>query len=90
MRSILETAGFADVAINRETPAVIGSAPEEETEHACIIAPAGRLIDEKKPDDAVREKIRQEIVEAFTAAYARGKSMLLPSTVFIVTAQRPR
>ena len=90
VRSILKTAGFADVEINREAPAIIGSAPEEEAEHACIIAPAGRLIDEKKPDDAVREKIRQEMVEAFAAAYAQGKSTLLPSTVFIVTAQRPR
>jgi len=89
VRSILETAGFADVEINRETPAIIGSAPEEEAEHACIIVPAGRLIDEKGPDDAVREKIRQEMIEAF-AAYAGGKQMLLPSTVFIVTAQRPR
>src|SRR6266404_4153979 len=65
VRSILETAGFADIEINRETPAIIGSAPEEEAEHACIIAPAGRLIDEKKPDDAVRAKIRLEMVEAF-------------------------
>ena len=90
VRSILETAGFADIEINRETPAIIGSAPEEEAEHACIIAPAGRLIDEKKPDDAVRAKIRLEMVEAFAAAYAQGKSMLLPSSVFIVTAQRPQ
>jgi SAM-dependent methyltransferase len=89
VRSILETAGFAEVEISRETPAIIGSTPEEEAEHACIIAPAGRLIDEKKPDDAVRAKIRQEMTEAF-ATYAGGKPMLLPSTVFIVTAQRPR
>ena len=86
VRSILETAGFADVEINRETPDISGSAPEE---YACTIGPPSRLIDEKKPDEAVREKIRREMVEAF-AAYAQGKSMLLPSTVFIVTARRPR
>jgi SAM-dependent methyltransferase len=89
VRSILEAAGFADVEISRETPAIIGSTPEEEAEHACIIAPAGRLIDEKKPDDTVRETIKREMVEAF-AAYARGGPMLLPSTVFLVTARRAR
>ena len=88
MRSVLERAGFADVEIKRETPYIIGSTPEEEADYACIMSPAGRLIDEKKPDDAVREKIRREMIEAF-AAYARGKPMLLPSTVFVVTAQRP-
>ena len=89
VRSILETAGFADIAIDRETPMITGSTPEEEAEHACIMGPSGRLIDEKKPNEALRETIRQEMVEAF-AAYARGKELLLPSTVFAVTARRPR
>jgi SAM-dependent methyltransferase len=88
VRSILETAGFADIAIDRETPMITGSTPEEEAEHACIMGPSGRLIDEKKPNEALRETIRQEMVEAF-AAYARGKEILLPSTVFVVTARRP-
>ena len=85
VRSIIETAGFAHAEINRETPDIIGSTPEEEADYACIMSPAGRLIDEKKPDEAAREKIRHEIIEA----YAGGKPMLLPSTVFIVTARRP-
>jgi SAM-dependent methyltransferase len=89
VRTILDKAGFADVEIKRETPDIIGSAPEEEADYACLMSPAGRLIDEKKPDEAVREKIRQEMIEAF-AAYAGGKPMMLPSTVFIVTARRPR
>jgi SAM-dependent methyltransferase len=88
VRSILETAGFVDVEINRETPDITSSTPEEEAEHACIMGPSARLIDEKKPDDAVRAKIRREITEAF-AAYAGGREMLLPSTVFLVTARRP-
>jgi SAM-dependent methyltransferase len=90
VRSVIEKAGFVDIEINRETPDIIGSTPEAEADYACIMSPAGRLIDEKKPDDAVRETIRQEMIEAFAAAYAQSKSMLLPSTVFIVTAQRPR
>ena len=89
VRSILDTAGFAEVEIACETPLITGSTPEEEAEHACIMGPSGRLIDEKKPEEALHERIRREMVEAF-AAYARGKEMLLPSTVFVVTAQRPR
>ena len=88
VRSILDTAGFADVEIDREMPLIAGSTPEEEAEHACIMGPSGRLIDEKNPDDALRERIRREIVEAF-AAFAQGKALLLPSTVFVVTARRP-
>jgi SAM-dependent methyltransferase len=87
VRSILETAGFADIEINRETPDIISSTPEEEAEHACIMGPSARLIDEKKPGDAVRATIRREITEAF-AAYAGDKEMRLPSTVFLVTARR--
>jgi SAM-dependent methyltransferase len=89
VRSFLQTAGFADIAIDRETPLIAGSTPDEEAEHACIMGPSGRLIDEKKPDDALRERIRQEMIEAF-AAFARGQELRLPSTVFVVTARRPR
>jgi SAM-dependent methyltransferase len=84
----LERAGFADVVIDRETPDIIGSTPEEEAEYACVMGPPARLIEEKKPDQPVRAMIRQEMAEAF-ADYARGGPMRLPSTVFLVTAQRP-
>ena len=80
---------FADVEIDRETPDIIGSTPEEEAELACIMQPSGLLIDEKKPGDTTREEIMREMVEAF-AAYSGGIEMLLPSTVFLVTARRPR
>jgi SAM-dependent methyltransferase len=89
VRSILDTAGFTDIAIDRETPPISGSTAEEEAEHACIMGPSGRLIDEKKPEEALRERIRREMAEAF-AAFARGKELLLPSTVFVVTARSPR
>jgi len=88
VRSILETAGFAEVAIARETPEIIGSTPEEEADYACAMGPPARLIDEKAPGEAVRETIKREMVEAF-AAYVTGSQMLLPSTVFLVTARRP-
>jgi SAM-dependent methyltransferase len=89
VRSFLAAAGFSAIEIHRETPAIRGSTPEEEAEHACIMGPSGRLIDEKQPPPAVREAIRREMSEAF-AAYANGAAMLLPSTVFVVTARRAR
>ena len=54
-----------------------------------IIGPVARLIDEKQPDETMRETIKREMAEAFSA-YARGTAMGLPSTVFVVTAERPR
>jgi len=88
VRSFLRTAGFEAIAVHRETPDIIGSSPEEEAEHACIMGPPGRLIDEKQPDAAVRETIRREMTEAF-AAHANHGKMLLPATILLVTAQRP-
>ena len=51
------------------------------------MGPSGRLIEEKKPQESVRELIKQEMTEAF-AAYAKGQEMVLPSTIFLVTARR--
>jgi SAM-dependent methyltransferase len=87
VRSILATAGFEAIEIRRETPDIISSSPEEEAEHALIMGPSGRLIEEKKPQESVRELIKQQMTEAF-AAYAKGKEMVLPSTIFLVAARR--
>jgi SAM-dependent methyltransferase len=89
VQEFLGKAGFADIAVHREHPDIFASTPEEEAEHASIMGPSGRLIDEKKPDAATRQAIRREIEEAF-AAYTRGGKMSLPSTVFLVTAHRPQ
>lgn len=89
VRSFLGTAGFEQIEIHRETPDITGATPEEEAEHACIMGPSGRLIDEKNPNESVRLTIRREMTEAFAAA-TKGGSMRLPSTVLLVTAQRPR
>jgi SAM-dependent methyltransferase len=88
VRSFLGAAGFAAIEIHRETPGIIGSTPQEEAEHACIMGPSGRLIDEKQPDAATRGRIRADIEEAFAAALRDGNTRL-PSTVLLVTAQRP-
>jgi SAM-dependent methyltransferase len=88
VRGFLGTAGFGDIAIHREHPDIWASTPREEAEHACIMGPSGRLIDEKKPDAATRVAIERDIEEAFTAQLRDGKTAL-PSTVFLVTARRP-
>jgi SAM-dependent methyltransferase len=88
VRAFLGTAGFADIEIHREHPDIFASAPKEEAEHACIMGPSGRLIDEKKPAAATLQTIRREIEEAF-AGHAKDGGTALPSTVFLVTAHRP-
>jgi SAM-dependent methyltransferase len=87
VRTFLEQAGYREVEIRRETPEILGASPGEEAEHACIMGPSARLIDEKQPQESVRELIKQEMTEAFVA-YAMGKEMVLPSTIFLVTARR--
>jgi SAM-dependent methyltransferase len=89
VRSFLGAAGFDGVRIDRETANIFGSSPQEEAEHACLMGPSGRLIDEKNPDEATRQAIRRELEEAF-AAHAGGKEMLLRATMFVVTAYRGR
>jgi SAM-dependent methyltransferase len=89
VRSFLGAAGFEAVEIHRETPDILASTPREEAEHACIMGPSARLIDEKNPDEAGRQTLRREIEEAF-AAYAKDGGTQLPATVFLVTARRPR
>jgi len=89
VRSFLGAAGFEAIEIHRETPDILASTPQEEAEHACIMGPSARLIDEKNPDEAARQTIRREIEEAF-AAYAKDDGTRLPSTVFLVAARRPR
>jgi SAM-dependent methyltransferase len=87
VRSFLGAAGFAEIAVAREHPDIFASTAGEEAEHACIMGPSGRLIDEKKPDEATRQTIRREIEDAFAARFHGGKAVL-PSTVFLVTARR--
>lgn len=88
VRGFLGQAGFADVAIRSEHPAIAVSDPQEEAAHSCIMGPVARLIDEKQPDEATRAAIRREIEDVFAAH--TGGAMTLPSTVLLVTARRPQ
>ncbi len=88
VKEFLGEAGFSDIAITREHPDMLAASPEEEARGACIMGPAGRLIDEKKPGEAILETIRREI-EAALAAHARNGEVRLSSTVLLVTAVKP-
>jgi SAM-dependent methyltransferase len=88
VRAFLGTAGFVDVAIDREHPEMFASAPAGEAEFACLMGPVARLIDEKQPDEATRRLIRLEIEEAFADCFKSGNATL-SSTVLLVSALRP-
>ena len=88
IRGVLAAAGFADVTVERAHPTIIGGSPEEEARQALMMGPTARLIEEKKPSEATREKIAREIEAAFAAEASAGP-MRLPATIFLVTARRP-
>src|SRR5262249_14439646 len=88
VRSFLGSAGFADIAIEREHPEVIASSPAEEADYACLMGPPARLIDDRQAGDAPPGTIGSGIGVVF-AAYFRSGKFTLPSTVLLVTAVGP-
>jgi SAM-dependent methyltransferase len=87
VRGILAGAGFADISIERAHPTIIGGSAEEEARQALMMGPTARLIETKKPSEAVRQKIADEVAAAF-AALASAGPIRLPATVFLVTARK--
>ena len=87
VRGILDAAGFSQVEVARQAVDIVGSTPDAEAALACIIGPPGALLDEHLADEATRDAIRQDIAAAF-APYAASGTMLLPATVFVVSATR--
>jgi SAM-dependent methyltransferase len=83
---VLAAAGFVGVNVDRAHPTIVCGSPEEEARQALLMGPTARLIEEKKPTEAIRRTIAQEIEAAFAAA---GSTPLrLPATIFIVAARR--
>jgi SAM-dependent methyltransferase len=84
---VLEAAGFVEVNVDRAHPTIVCGSPEEEARQALMMGPTARLIEEKKPTEAIRQTIAREIEAAFAAA---GPSPLrLPATIFVVAARWP-
>ena len=65
IRRVLTAAGFADITIERAHPTIICGSPEEEARQALMMGPTARLIEAKKPDEATRNVIAEEIAAAF-------------------------
>jgi SAM-dependent methyltransferase len=88
IREVLAAAGFAEIAVERAHPTIIGGSPEEEARQALMMGPTARLIEEKKPNEATRQTIAREIEAAFAAEAASGP-IRLAATIFLVAARRP-
>ncbi len=87
VRRVLSGAGFADIAVERAHPTIIGGSAEEEARQALMMGPTARLIEAKKPSEAVRRAIADEIAAAFAAEASAGP-IRLPATIFLVSARR--
>lgn len=88
IRGFLAAAGFAVITVERAHPTIIGGATEEEARQALTMGPTARLIEEKNPDEAIRQTIAREIEAAF-AAEAGTEPIRLAATIFLVSARRP-
>jgi SAM-dependent methyltransferase len=88
IRGVLTAAGFAEIAVERAHPTIIGGSPEEESRQALTMGPTARLIEAKNPDEATRQAIARDIEAAFAAEAAAGP-IRLPATIFLVSARRP-
>jgi SAM-dependent methyltransferase len=88
VRHILAEAGFAEIAIDRAHPTIIGGTAEEEARQALTMGPTARLIEAKQPSDATRQMIADDIALAF-AAEAKAGPIRLSATIFLVTARCP-
>jgi SAM-dependent methyltransferase len=86
VRRILAAAGFSEITIERAYPTIIGGSPEEEARQALMMGPTARLIEAKRPSDATRQLIAEEIATAFAAEASSGP-IRLPATIFLVAAQ---
>ena len=91
LRGILEGAGFPAPRIDAQAVPLVGASPDEEAALACVMGPAANLLDERAAPEHLRESVRREIAEAFlpfAADSAAGAKMLLPASVYLVSARR--
>jgi len=89
LRGILSPAGFAEIRVDKREFHVIGRSAASEAEHAAVLGPSGRLLDEKHADEATRQAIVKETELAFAAYEAPNGEVRLPGTFLLVTARRP-
>ncbi len=86
VQDTLTAAGFHHVEVTPEAVPVLDDSLDDAARIACIMGPAGALLDEKSADPATRAAIAAEIRDAF-APFNTGKPLRLPAMVFIVKAR---
>jgi len=89
LRGILNQAGFVDIGVDKRAFHVLGKSAVAEAEHAGVLGPSGRLLDEKQADAATRQAIVKETEGAFAAYAAPNGEVRLPGMFLLVTARRP-
>ena len=89
LHGVLSGAGFAGIAIAPTRFHVIGKSAASEAEHAGVLGPSGRLLDEKEADAATRRAVVKETEAAFAPYADGGGEIRLPGTFLLVRAQRP-
>jgi SAM-dependent methyltransferase len=87
LRGILDSAGFADIAIEPRQFLVHGDTAANVAEHAGQMGAVQRLIDEKNAKAATRAAIVKDIAAAF-APYETAAGLRIPATFLLVTARR--
>jgi ubiquinone/menaquinone biosynthesis C-methylase UbiE len=91
LRSILESAGFAEPGIVAENIAIAGGSPDEEAAFACLMGPSAALLEERAAPETLRAALRREIAAAllpFAAETDGEPKVLLPASVYLVGADR--
>ncbi|HWB48843.1 MAG TPA: class I SAM-dependent methyltransferase [Stellaceae bacterium] len=89
LRGILETAGFADIAVEPRSFLVHGGdSAADAAEHAGQFGAVQRLMDEKNAEAATRAAIVKDIAAAF-APYQTTGGLRLPATFLLVTGRPP-
>ena len=86
---ILREAGYADIAMEARNVALdiaIGRGLDAATDAALEIGPSARALDGHPPE--VRAAARESVRELLTP-YARGQTVPLPGSIWIVTARAP-
>src|SRR5579883_811678 len=90
VQGLLAQAGFTAIAVERAHPTILGGKPADEAQQALAMGPTARLIEEKNPDAATRQKLVREIETAFAAVADPGSGEVrLQGTIFLVSARRP-
>ncbi len=87
LRGILDSAGFAEIAIEPRHFLVHGETAAATAEHAGQFGAVQRLMDEKGADAATRAAILNDIAAAF-APHDSADGVRLPATFLLVTARK--